>query len=204
MARFIVLHIPHIIPAVVAMWFLGRFALVMADQPPAEFSDAQIAEWRRVRVERARNRRVRRVSARLGLLSLPALLAAVATGLWLYTIALRDDRPSSALIWLHVAVSAVALVMVTAKVLESGRARLARGLDPARFFTDGISLLLAALAAPLLVTGVVLVFAPGSDSATAYAHLVGSAWWMTLFGIHLMRYLGRSLDAALRGKAAPE
>jgi hypothetical protein len=204
MATFIVLHIPHIIPAVVAMWFLGRFALVMADQPPAEFSDAQIAEWRRVRVERARNRRVRRVSARLGLLSLPALLAAVATGLWLYTIALRDDRPSSALIWLHVAASAIALVLVTAKVLESGRARLARGLDPSRFFTDGISLLLAALAVPLLVSGVVLLFAPGSDSATAYAHLVGSAWWMTLFGVHLMRYLGRSLDAALRGKAAPE
>jgi hypothetical protein len=204
MATFIVLHIPHIIPAVVAMWFLGRFALVMADQPPAEFSDAQIAEWRRVRVERARNRRVRRVSARLGLLSLPALLAAVATGLWLYTIALRDDRPSSALIWLHVAASAIALVLVTAKVLESGRARLARGLDPSRFFTDGISLLLAALAVPLLVTGVVLLFAPGSGSATAYAHLVASAWWMTLFGVHLMRYLGRSLDAALRGKAAPE
>jgi hypothetical protein len=204
MATFIVLHIPHIIPAVVAMVFLGRFALVMADQPPAEFSDAQIAEWRRVRVERATARRVRRVSARLGLLALPALLVAVTTGLWLYTIALRDDRPSSALIWLHVVASVVALALVTAKVLESGRTRLARGLDPARFFTDGLSLILAALAVPMLVTGVVLVFAPGSGSATAYAHLIGSAWWMTLFGVHLTRYLGRSLDAALRGKAAPE
>ena len=45
---------------------------------------------------------------------------------------------------------------------------------------------------------------PARSSATAYAHLIGSAWWMTLFGVHLMRYLGRSLDAALRGKAAPE
>jgi len=27
---------------------------------------------------------------------------------------------------------------------------------------------------------------------------------MALFGVHLMRYLGRSLDAALRGKAAPD
>jgi hypothetical protein len=88
--------------------------------------------------------------------------------------------------------------------MESGRARLARGLDPARFFTDGLSLILAALAVPLLVTGVVLIVAPGSGSATAYAHLIGSAWWMTLFGVHLMRYLGRSLDAALRGKAAPD
>ena len=204
MATFIVLHIPHIIPAIIAMGFLGRFAVVMADQPPAEFSDAQIAEWRRVRIERARARRVRATSARLGLLSLPLLIMAVATGLWLYTIALRDDRPSSAAIWLHVICSALALLLVTYKVLESGRKRLARGLDPARFFTDGLSLILAALAVPLLATGVVLIVAPGSDSATAYAHLIGSAWWMTLFGVHIMRYLGRSLDAAFRGKAAPD
>lgn len=202
--EFVLLHIPHLIPALVAMGFLGRFALVMADQPPAEFSDAQVDEWRRVRVERERARRVRRVSARLGLWSLPLLVMAVATGLWLYTIALRDDRPSALAIWLHVVVSTLGLVIVTAKVLESGRARLARGLDSARFFTDGLSLILAALAVPLLVTGVVLIFAPGSDSATAYAHLVGSAWWMTLFGVHIMRYLGRSLDAALRGRAAPD
>jgi hypothetical protein len=202
--EFVLLHIPHIIPAFVAMGFLGRFAAVMADQPPAEFSDAQIDEWRRVRIERARARRVRRTSARLGLLALPFLIMAVATGLWLYTVALRDDRPSSLAIWLHVATSAPALALVTYKVAESGRARLARGLDPARFLTDGISLILAALAVPLLVTGVALLFFPGSGSATAYAHLIGSAWWMTLFGVHLMRYLGRSLDAALRGKAAPE
>ena len=104
--EFVLLHIPHIIPAFVAMGFLGRFAAVMADQPPAEFSDAQIDEWRRVRIERARARRVRRTSARLGLLSLPLLIMAVTTGLWLYTIALRDDRPSSLAIWLHVVSSA--------------------------------------------------------------------------------------------------
>lgn len=202
--EFVLLHIPHIIPAFVAMGFLGRFAAVMADQPPAEFSDAQIDEWRRVRIERARAKRVRRTSARLGLLALPLLIMAVATGLWLYTVALRNDRPSALAIWLHVATSAPALALVTYKVAESGRARLARGLDPARFLTDGISLILAALAVPLLATGVALLFFPGSDSATAYAHLVGSAWWMTLFGVHLMRYLGRSLDAAFRDKAAPE
>lgn len=202
--EFVLLHIPHIIPAFVAMGFLGRFASVMADQPPAEFSDAQIEEWRRVRVERARARRVRRASARLGLLALPFLIIAAATGLWLYTIALRDDRPSSLDIWLHVVTSTVALALVTYKVAESGRLRLSRALDPARFLTDGISLILAALAVPLLLTGIVLIVSPGSSSANAYAHLIGSAWWMTLFGVHLMRYLGRAIDAALRGKAAPE
>ena len=202
--QFVLLHIPHIIPAIVAMAFLGRFAAVMADQPPAEFSDAQIDEWRRVRIERARARRVRRTSARLGLLSLPLLIMAVTTGLWLYTIALRDERPSSLAIWLHVVSSALALALVTFKVAETGRARLARGLDPSRFLTDGLSLLLAALAVPLLATGVALLFFPGSSSATAYAHLVGSAWWMTLFGVHLVRYLGRSLDATFRDRAAPD
>ena len=202
--KFVFLHIPHIIPAFVAMGFLGRFAALMADQPPAEFSDAQIDEWRRVRVERARSRRVRSASARLGLLALPFLVMAVATGLWLYTIALRDERPSALAIWIHVVTSTVALACVTYKVAESGRLRLSRALDPARFLTDGLSLLLAALAVPLLLTGVVLLVSPGSSSASAYAHLIGSAWWMTLFGVHLMRYLGRSLDAALRGKAAPD
>jgi hypothetical protein len=202
--EFVLLHIPHIIPAFVAMGFLGRFAALMADQPPAEFSDAQIEEWRRVRIERARSKRVRSASARLGLLSLPILVLAVASGLWLYTIALRDDRPSALAIWFHVATSAVALALVTVKVAESGRVRLSRALDPARFLTDGLSLILAALAVPLVLTGMVLLISPGSSSANAYAHLVGSAWWMTLFGVHLMRYLGRSIDAALRGKAAPE
>ncbi len=202
--EFVLLHIPHIIPAIVAMGFLGRFAAVMADQPPVEFTDAQIDEWRRVRMERARARRVRGTSARLGLIALPLLILAVATGLWLYTLALRDDRPSSFAIWLHVVVSAAGLAIVTVKVAESGRARLARGLDPARFFTDGLSLILAALVVPLVVTGVVLIVAPGSGSANAYAHLVASAWWMTIFGIHLMRYLGRALSAALRGNVAPE
>ncbi|HEY3612065.1 MAG TPA: hypothetical protein VGK92_00080 [Gaiellales bacterium] len=202
--EFVFLHIPHIIPAFVAMGFLGRFAALMADQPPAEFTDAQIEEWRSVRVERARSRRVRRVSARLGLWSLPFLVMAVTTGLWLYTVALRDDRPSALAIWIHVVTSAIALALVSIKVAESGRLRLSRALDPARFLTDGLSLILAGLAVPLVLTGVVLLYAPGSSSANAYAHLVGSAWWMTLFGVHLMRYLGRSLDAALRGKAAPD
>ena len=168
MATFIVLHIPHIIPAFVAMGFLGRF---------------------------------RATSARLGLLSLPLLVMAVATGLWLYTVALRDDRPSALAIWLHVICSVLALALVTYKVAESGRARLRRGLDPARFLTDGLSLVLAAL---LLVTGAALIFAPGSSSATAHAHLIASAWWMTLFGVHIMRYLGRSLDATFHGKSAPD
>ena len=71
---------------------------------------------------------------------------------------------------------------------------------------DGFTLveLLVGITITLLVTGAVLIFAPGSSSATAYAHLIASAWWMTLFGVHIMRYLGRSLDATFHGKSAPD
>jgi hypothetical protein len=31
---------------------------------------------------------------------------------------------------------------------------------------------------------------------------VASVWWGVLFGAHLMRYMGRAMDAALRGEAA--
>ena len=101
--------------------------------------------------------------------------------------------------------SVLALALVTYKVAESGRARLARGLDPARFLTDGLSLAArGAGGAAARDRRRRCSSSPGSSSATAYAHLVGSAWWMTLFGVHLMRYLGRSLDATFRGKAAPD
>jgi hypothetical protein len=81
---------------------------------------------------------------------------------------------------------------------------MARGLQPRRALTDGVSLVLALVNLPLLATGVILLVAPSTGSASAYGHLVASVWWSILFGAHLLRYLGRSLDAALRGKAAPE
>ena len=56
----------------------------------------------------------------------------------------------------------------------------------------------------LLLTGAALLVAPSSDSAAAYTHLITSVWWGVFLGVHLMRYLGRSMDAALRGKAAGE
>ena len=203
MATFIVLHIPHIIPAIVAMGFLGRFAAVMADQPPAEFSDAQIAEWRRVRIERARP-----AASAPRARAWACYRCRCSSWRWRPAVALHGRparRPPVGT--RHLAarhLQRVALALVTYKVAESGRNRLARGLDPARFLTDGLSLVLAALAVPLLVTGAVLIVAPGSSSATAYAHLIASTWWMTLFGVHIMRYLGRSLDATFHGKSAPD
>jgi hypothetical protein len=196
--RFIVLHIPHIIPVLVAFAFLGRLALVVADQPPVHLDESAVDEWRIARAERSRARRVRRSTSRIGLIALVPLLAATASGLVLYTFALDDRRPSALFSWSHSVISVIALALVTWKLLDSGLERLRRGLDVHRLLTEGASLVLAALGVPLLVTGAWLLAEPSDGSFASNVHLVSSVWWVALFGMHLLRYLGRSLDAALR------
>ena len=88
------------------------------------------------------------------------------------------------------------------KLVDAGGTRLRRGLDLHRALTEGASLLLAALGVPLIVTGAWLLARPSDGSFAANVHLVASVWWVALFGAHLLRYLGRSVDAALRGKSS--
>jgi hypothetical protein len=202
--RFVVLHIPHIIPVVIAFAFLARLGVILGDQPPAELSEQELAAWHSARDERLYARRVRASTSRLGLWSLLPLGVAFATGLWLYTEALRDEEPGAALAWIHAIFSFAGLFLISLKLLDLGRARMARGLQPRRALTDGVSLVLAVVNLPLLLTGIVLLVAPSTGSASAYGHLVAGVWWSVLFGAHLLRYLTRALDAALRGKAAPE
>lgn len=204
MGRFIVLHIPHIIPVLVAFAFLGRLALVVADQAPLNLDESAVDAWRAKRSERARARRVRRSSSRIGLLALVPLLGAAATGLALYTLALDGHHPSTSLSSAHSAVSVLALALVGWKVVDAGRDRLRRGLDPHRLLTEGTSLLLAALGVPLLASGGWLLLHPSEGSFASNAHLVASIWWVALFGMHLFRYLGRSVDAALRRRSSDE
>jgi hypothetical protein len=204
MGRFIVLHIPHIIPVLVAFAFLGRLALVVADQPPVSLDESAVDAWRDARVERARTRRVRRSASRIGLISLIPLLGATATGLVLYTFALDGHHASRPLQWAHGAISLIALGLVTWKLADAGLSRLRRGLDPQRLLHEGASLLLAALGVPLLVTGGWLIAFPSEGSFASNAHLVASVWWVALFGFHLLRYLGRAVDAALRDRSSDE
>jgi hypothetical protein len=202
--RFIVLHIPHIIPVLVAFAFLGRLALVVADQPPVTLDESSVDAWRAARSERARGRRVRRSTSRIGLIALVPLIGAAATGLVLYTFALDGHHPSSTLSRVHAAISIIALALVGWKLADSGLARLRRGLDVHRLLTEGASLLLAALGLPLLATGVWLLIYPSEGSFASNAHLVASVWWVALFGFHLLRYLGRAVDAALRDRSSDE
>jgi hypothetical protein len=200
--RFIVLHIPHIVPVLVAFAFLGRLALVVADQPPVHLDESAVDDWRIARAERARARRVRSSTSRIGLIALLPLLAATASGLVLYTFALDGRRPSALFSWSHAVISVIALGLVTWKLVDGGVERLRRGFELHRLLSEGASLVLAALGVPLLVTGVWLLAEPSDGSFAANVHLVASVWWVALFGMHLFRYRGRSVDAAVRGKSS--
>jgi len=52
----IIRHIPHIIPAVLALAFLIRFAVHARRMPPADLTDEQLAEWQAARAQPARSR----------------------------------------------------------------------------------------------------------------------------------------------------
>lgn len=143
---------------------------------------------------------VRSSVARRGLLALGPLLATVATGAILYGIDVAGDAPPGAVIWVHSGISALALLLVVYKVADLGVARIRRAFSR-QHLHEVVSIVLAALSVPLLVTGVALLVSPSTGSVTAYLHLISSAWWTGLMVWHLRRYLVASLRTALRRPA---
>jgi hypothetical protein len=108
------------------------------------------------------------------------------------------DRPGTGVIWSHVGFSVLALLLVAYKLKALGGARLRLAVTGQRV-SDLLSLVLGALLAPLLITGIVLLIAPSTGSFTAYLHLVGSAWWTAMLVWHLWRYMA----PAVRSVGAP-
>jgi hypothetical protein len=47
--RLLLTHLPHIVPAIVALVFLARFALASARMPPAGLTDEQLRHWQAAR-----------------------------------------------------------------------------------------------------------------------------------------------------------
>jgi hypothetical protein len=43
--RLLLTHLPHIVPAIIALVFLGRFAFASASMPPAGLTDEQLRHW---------------------------------------------------------------------------------------------------------------------------------------------------------------
>lgn len=202
--QFVLLHIPHFLPAVVGLGFLVRFGVYASRLPPAHLNDEELAEWhRRKEAARVPPRPVAAATARLSTAALPLLVAGLVTGLLIYTVDLRDDRPSAAMSWTHTLTSTAGLLLVALKLrgLEPGRIRA--GLQLRNAFTEGVSLVLLASAVPLLLTGIPLIWDPAHDSLVARTHLVVAAIWMVAFQIHVFRYLGRALRATHVGAPQP-
>jgi hypothetical protein len=191
-------HLPHILPMLLVLMAVGWAYYAVLTRPPPDESDPD--RWTAERDERRQEWRTRSVAgrvARRGLYALGPLLATVATGAIIYGIDLGDGHPGRALAWIHAGVGTLAALLVTYKLAELGARRLREDLSAERILDTALSFLLLVLFPPLLVTGILLLFEPSSSSLSAYAHLIASAWWTLLIAIHLRRYLGRSLRAAL-------
>jgi hypothetical protein len=202
--NWVIVHLPHLLPPVIAFAFLARLGLWAADQPPQHFSDEAVLEWRLERdaLHAERRRPVRRSTARAGVLSLAPLVGAFGTGLAIYTFNLRNDRPSGALIWVHLVLSVLGLLVVTGKVLAIGPGRVRASLNVRKPQQAWSSVVLLVLGVPLAGTGALLVLDPSGHSTADYLHLIVSVWWTVLLQWHLWRYLGRAVSAMSRPAVA--
>jgi hypothetical protein len=95
-------------------------------------------------------------------------------------------------IWAHSGIATLPLLLVLFKVADLGMVRIRRAFTRQRL-PELVSIILGAVAVPLLVTGIHLLVAPSTRSFMAYSHLISSAWWLGLMLWHLRRYLRPSL-----------
>ncbi len=206
MAVWILIHLPHLLPPLLAFGFLTRLGLWAADQPPQQYDDDEVIAWRieRDALRAERQRPVSRRASLLGLAALAPLLLTFGTGLAIYTFNLRGDRPSSLQIWVHTAAAVLALLLITVKVARLGWRHIRREVNVQKPQRAISSLILLALGVPLAVTGIGLLVQPDGDSVLDYFHLITSAWWTILLQWHLWRYLGRAVSTAVRRPQADQ
>ena len=204
--QFVLLHIPHFLPAVVGLGFLARFGVYAMRLPPAHLSDEELAEWHRQKqAAETPPRAVATATARLSTAAVPLLITGLVTGLLIYTVDLRGDRPSAAMAWTHTLTSTAGLVLIAFKLRALEPGRLREGTLRRNALTEGVSLLLLASSVPLLLSGLPLVWDPSSTSLIAHIHLVVAGIWMVVFQVHVFRYIGRALRATHvgAGEGAP-
>ena len=206
MVVWVLTHLPHLLPPVVAVVFLARLAMWAAQQPPSHYTDEQVDEWNREHAaERAlHNRPVRRRTALIGLLSLTPIVLAFLSGLWIYTLALRSSASPGWLIWSHTGISVLALVLVTVKSGELGWRRIVRRLQARRPQDAIASVTMLAFGVPIALTGVLMLLRPSGGAFTAvdYLHVITGVWWAVIVQWHLYRYLVRAIRAVTGDTAA--
>lgn len=199
MARWIAVHLPHLVPPIIALIFLARMAVWAAAQPPSHFTDEEVQEWNRARADERlrRNRPVRRRTAVFGLVALGPLALSFLTGLAIYTLSLRSDPSPAWLIWGHVATGVFGLVVVSAKSAELGWRRILSRVQATRPQDAIASITMLLLGVPIALTGLLMLFRPsGGDFTTVdYLHVITGVWWVLIVQWHLFRYLGRALKA---------
>ena len=204
--QFVLLHIPHFLPAVVGLGFLARFGVYAMRLPRPT---CPTRSWRngtaRNRPPRRRREPWRPPPPRLSTAALPLLITGLVTGLLIYTVDLRGDRPSAAMAWTHTLTSTAGLVLIAFKLRALEPGRLREGTRRRNALTEGMSLLLLATSVPLLLSGLPLIWDSSSTSLIAHIHLVIAAVWMVVFQIHVFRYIGRALRATQvgTGEGAP-
>ncbi len=206
MVIWVLTHLPHLLPPVVAFIFLARLAVWASQQPPSHYTDEQVEEWNREhQAERLlRSGPVRRRTALIGLIALAPIILAFLTGLWIYTLSLRSTASPDWLIWSHTVISVAALLLVAIKSGELGWRRILRRVQARRPQDAIASITMLGLGVPIAITGALMLLQPSGGAFTSvdYLHVITGVWWAVIVQWHLYRYLGRAMRAVSSGAAA--
>lgn len=192
--RVLIEHIPHIVIAVIMFLVAGWLWLENVRSPPEEDGEQAVVDWIADRQRYAR-RRVRPAVAGLALLLLALIVAASATGAWLYTENLAKSPRSTLIIIAHCVAGFAVLAVFWRKHRRTGKSHLMSAVRHGRLLEAASSAVSLGLLVPLTLTGVLAIVFPKPSGISVNLHLLVAVWWVILIAVHLRQYLLASVRA---------
>jgi uncharacterized membrane protein len=177
-------HAAHIGPVLIV--FAAILCLWLHDlrTQPEHDEVARRREWNtEVKEHRLQTRPTRRV-ARHAVALLIAVFLLLATSLVLYATETLGEPQLLLVIWAHVVLGVAICAMTAIKLRAVGCRKIRRTMRFESLSRVTSSATLTALLVPLLVTGVILVFAPSTSGFAARLHLLVAAWFSLLVIMH--------------------
>lgn len=197
MLRLLEEHAPHIGPVIVVFAAILWLWLRDLRTRPQDDELERRREWNMEEQEhRLQTRPTRRV-ARHSIVLLASVGSLLVTSLALYVTETLGGPRLLLVVWAHVVLGLGVCVATLAKLRAVGRRKIRRTMRFESLLRVTSSATLVALLAPLLVTGVILIFVPSASGFAARLHLLVATWFAVLVIYHTVTLL-RGVAARLK------
>lgn len=187
MLNILIEHAPHIVPAVIVGGAILWLYLRDLRTEPSPEERERLAQWHAEQAQQRAQRLPRRSVARASVALLVTLAAVFVTSIALFVDEVAGGPKLPTVLWAHVAVALLLCALVVAKIKAIGWTRLRRTLRFETLFRVSASVVLATLLVPLLVTGTIMIFDPGTSGFPTRLHLLVAVWFGALALAHTIK-----------------